>query len=107
MGKDFEILPRVAGEGRFLGVHFGIISAPGVTGWWGEGEVKMYIDGDTALPTIAGTGAEDYIGTGWGQGLFQTRFTGCTVADPKNRQFASYRYHIPDPVYFHKDVSDA
>ncbi|MGD0577839.1 MAG: glycoside hydrolase family 172 protein, partial [Bryobacteraceae bacterium] len=103
-GKDFEILPRVRGEGRFLGVHFGVITAPDVTGWWGEGEVKMYLDGDESLPTIAGTGTEDYIGTGWGQSLFQTRYTGCTVADEKTRQYAFYRYHIPDPVYFHKDA---
>ena len=103
-GQDFEILPRVRGEGRFLGVHFGVITAPDVTGWWGEGEVKMYLDGDETLPTIAGTGTEDYIGTGWGQNLFQTRYEGCTLADEKTRQYAFYRYHIPDPVYFHKDA---
>lgn len=101
---DFEILPRVSGEGRFLGVHFGVITAPDITGWWGEGEVKMFVDGDTTSPTIAGTGTEDYIGTGWGQGLFQNRFQGCTIADEKTRQYAFYRYHIPDPVYFHKDL---
>ena len=103
-GRDFEILPRVLGEGRFLGVHFGVITAPDITGWWGEGEVKMYVDGDQTLPTIAGTGTEDYIGTGWGQGLFQNRFAGCTVADEKSRHYAFYRYHIPDPVYFHRDL---
>jgi hypothetical protein len=103
-GRDFEILPRVSGEGRFLGVHYGVITAPEITGWFGEGEVKMYIDGDTSLPTIAGTGTEDYIGTGWGQSLFQSRFQGCTVADENARQYAFYRYHIPDPVYFHKDM---
>jgi hypothetical protein len=104
LGKDFEILPRVQGEGRFLGVHFGVITSPDVTGWWGEGEVKMYLDGDDALPTIAGTGTEDYIGTGWGQAPFQSRYEGCTVADGSTRQFAFYRYHIPDPVYFHKNA---
>ena len=103
-GRDFEILPRVRGEGRYLGVHYGVITAPEITGWWGEGEVKMYLDGDESLPTIAGTGTEDYIGTGWGQGLFQSRYQGCTVADEKARQYAFYRYHIPDPVYFHKDA---
>ena len=103
-GRDFEILPRVQGAGRFLGVHFGVITSPDITGWWGEGEVKMFVDGDAALPTIAGTGTEDYIGTGWGQGLFQNRFAGCTVADEKSRQYAFYRYHIPDPVYFHRDL---
>ncbi len=104
LGADFEILPLVHGEGRFLGVHYGVITAPEITGWFGEGEVKMYIDGDTRQPTIAGTGTEDYIGTGWGQGLYQSRFEGCTVADKDTRQYAFYRYHIPDPVYFHKDL---
>jgi Protein of unknown function (DUF2961) len=104
LGRDFEILPLVHGEGRFLGVHFGVITAPEITGWFGEGEVKMYIDGDSHLPTIAGTGTEDYIGTGWGQGLYQSRFEGCTVADKETRQYAFYRYHVPDPVYFHRDI---
>ncbi|HEX8986202.1 MAG TPA: DUF2961 domain-containing protein, partial [Bryobacteraceae bacterium] len=94
----------VGGEGRFLGVHFGVIANPEITGWWGEGEVKMYVDGDTALPTLAGTGAEDYIGTGWGQGVFSNRYQGCLLADGKQGRYASYRYHIPDPVYFHQDL---
>ncbi len=103
-GTDFEFLPRVRGEGRFLGVHFGVIANPTITGWWGEGEVKMYVDGDTALPTLAGTGTEDYIGTGWGQGAFQNRYQGCLFADGERGRYASYRYHVPDPVYFHKDL---
>ncbi|MGE5647575.1 MAG: glycoside hydrolase family 172 protein [Acidobacteriota bacterium] len=104
LGEDFEFLPRVRGEGRFLGVHFGVITNPVYTGWWGEGEVKMYVDGDTALPTLSGTGAEDYIGTGWGQGVFRNRYQGCLLADDKLGQYSSYRYHVPDPVYFHKDL---
>lgn len=104
LGKDFEILPRVRGEGRFLGAHLGVMTHPDNTGWWGEGEVKMYVDGDRALPTIVGTGAEDYIGTGWGEGTFAHRYSGSLVADSEHGQFAFYRYHVPDPVYFHKDL---
>jgi hypothetical protein len=104
LNKDFEILPRIKGEGRFLGAHIGVIANPDVVGWWGEGEVKMYLDGDTDYPTIVGTGTEDYIGTGWGQGVFFNRYQGSLVSDAKNRQFGFYRYHIPDPVYFHKDI---
>lgn len=104
LGRDFEILPRIHGEGRFLGAHFGVMVHPDNTGWWGEGEVKMYIDGDTEYPTIAGTGTEDYIGTGWGQGVYHNRFQGALLGDKAAGQYTFYRYHIPDPVYFHKDI---
>jgi len=71
LGKDFEILPQVQGRGRFLGTNIGVIEDSLYEGsWWGEGEVKMYLDGDTEYPTIAGTGTEDYIGTAYGQGKF-------------------------------------
>ena len=104
LGRDFELLPRVEGEGRFLGVHVGVMTHPDNIGWWGEGEVKMYLDGDRELPTIVGTGTEDYIGTGWGQGTFSQRFQGSLVSDGKAGQYGFYRYHIPDPVYFHKEL---
>jgi hypothetical protein len=65
---DFQILPEVSGKGRFLGSNIGINANPAYKNyWWGEGEVKMYLDGDTDLPTLVGTGTEDYIGTAWGQ----------------------------------------
>jgi hypothetical protein len=70
--------------------------------WWGEGEVKMYIDGDSAHPTINGTGAEDYIGTGWGEGPYANQYQGCTVADGTKGQYTFYRFHIPDAIYFNK-----
>jgi hypothetical protein len=60
----------------------------------------MYLDGDSTNPTINGTGAEDYIGTGWGEGQYTNLYQGCTVADGKKGQYAFYRFHIPDPIYF-------
>ena len=72
--------------------------------WWGEGEVKMYIDGDSEYPSLCGTGTEDYIGTAWEQGQYATLYQGCPLADFENNQFAFYRYHIPDPVFFHEDI---
>lgn len=101
LAKDFELLPHVTGKGRYVGANIGINSNP-IYGnaWWGEGEVKMYLDGDEKLPTIAGTGTEDYIGTGWGQGRFVNNYAGCLLADKDLRQWAYYRYHVPDPVLF-------
>ena len=104
LGTDFEILPRVNGKGRFLGTNIGVI-ADKIYGdtWFGEGEVKTYLDGDTEHPTLAGTGTEDYIGSAWNLGPFSQLYQGATVVDKQKKQFAFYRYHIPDPIYFHSD----
>jgi len=104
VGQDVVLLPKIEGKGRFLGVSVGLNVNPAYgPSWWGEGEVKMYIDGDTKYPTINGTGSEDYIGTGWEEGFFANQFQGCLVADEKNRQYAFYRFHIPDAIYFYHD----
>ena len=102
--KDFEFLPKIAGKGRFLGVNIGVNADPvyGET-WWGEGEVKMYIDNDKELPTINGTGTEDYIGTAWGMGQFTNIYQGCTVSNDSARQYAFYRFHIPDIIGFNQN----
>ncbi len=99
MQKDFEILPRVEGRGRYLGANFGVISDQKhyFKTWWGEGEVKVYLDGDREQPTLNGTGTEDYIGTGWGQGKYSHLYQGCLVADAEHMQYCFYRYHVPDP----------
>lgn len=103
--KDYVILPPVAGHGRYLGASFGVIANPLMTNsWWGEGEVKCYIDGDGEYPTLANTGVEDYIGTGWGQGRFVNRYQGCVHADDKAKRYSFYRFHVPDPVYFSQDI---
>lgn len=105
LGEDFEILPNIQGKGRFLGCNITINANP-VYGdlWWGEGEVKIYLDGDTDYPTLAGSGTEDYIGTAWGQGVFDHTYQGCLVADKQNLTWSFYRFHVPDPVWFRKDI---
>jgi hypothetical protein len=97
--KDFELLPRRKGPGRFIGSIMGIRSMG--AGWWGEGEVKMYLDGDTNHPTICGTGSEDYVGLSWGIQQTPFLYNGCSL---DQQGFVSmYRWHLPDPVYWHKD----
>ena len=130
VGEDFDILPRVMGHGRYLGAVVGIhanpvYTLPGRTHdpgtfWWGEGEVRMFLDGDggalgsaaaltgraaaEAHPTLAGTGAEDYFGTAWGLAHFTTHDAGCTVANTDLLLWSCYRFHGPDPVYFHSEL---
>jgi hypothetical protein len=105
LGRDFTILPSVNGKGRFLGTNIGVI-ADTIYGnsWFGEGEVKMFLEGDTQFPTLIGTGTEDYIGTAWGQGAYTNRYQGCPFADEKSKQWCFYRYHVPDPVYFQNQI---
>jgi hypothetical protein len=104
--KDFEFLPKISGKGRFLGVNIGVNTDPGYgETWWGEGEVKMYIDNDNELPTYNGTGTEDYIGTAWGMGKFTGLYQGCTVANDTTKKFAFYRFHIPDIIGFNQNFS--
>lgn len=109
MQEDFALLPTVHGRGRYLGTLISMIANTDeyYRAWWGEGEVKIYLDGDTALPTLCGTGTEDYIGSGWAQGHFVNLYQGCTIADHETMRFVFYRYHVPDPVYFSRDITVA
>ncbi|MDR3260352.1 MAG: DUF2961 domain-containing protein [Tannerella sp.] len=101
LGKDYTVLPETKGEGRFLGVSMGI-QADSIYKhtWWGEGEMKFYLDGDSDFPSLCGTGTEDYIGTAWGQGRFCNRYQGCLTADGPKRLWSFYRFHVPDPILF-------
>lgn len=103
-GIDFEILPKVEGQGRYLGTNIGVVGDSTYRGtWFGEGEVKVYLDGDDKYPTLVGTGTEDYIGTGWGQDEYANQIQGSLVSDKEHDIYTFYRYHTFDPVYFHED----
>jgi len=103
--QDMTILPLVHGHGRFLGCNLGNRLHPSMTNfWWGEGEVKVYLDGDAEHPTLCGTGTEDYIGSAYGQGLFHNLYTGNQYIAVGNKAYGFYRFHIPDPIYFQKDI---
>jgi hypothetical protein len=106
IAQDFVFLPAVRGRGRYLGVVFGVV-VDQVTyqrTWWGEGEVKVFLDDDRAHPTLCGTGTEDYIGTGWGQGRYDHRYQGSHLVDAERMHYGFYRLHIPDPLFFQREI---
>lgn len=104
--RDYTVLPRVDGHGLLLGVSLGVLLDDKYQQtWFGEGEVKLYVDGDDALPTLVGTGIEDYIGTAWGQGLYAHRTQGSLESDLQTGRFAFYRLHTVDPIYFQENMS--
>jgi len=103
--RDMTILPRIKGKGRFLGANLGIRLRPDCKHmWWGEGEVKVYLDGDEQWPTLVGTGTEDYVGSAWGLGSFVNTYQGTHYMSKKKGAWGFYRFHIPDPVYFYEDI---
>ena len=106
LGRDFRILPRIEGRGRFLGASVTVLTNTVYNDtWWGEGEVKIFLDGDRDHASLVGTGAEDYIGTAWGQGAYINRFQGAPIASWANGgRWTFYRFHIPDPVFFSRDI---
>jgi hypothetical protein len=101
LGQDFLVLPAIKGRGRYLGTVVGVeTDAMYGDTWWGEGEMKLVLNAGAGHETLVGTGTEDYIGTGWGQGAYTHRYQGSPVADGKNRRWTFYRWHVPDPIFF-------
>jgi hypothetical protein len=111
--SDYTILDGVSGAGHYVGTYM----AWGVnnTGWWGEGEIKFFIDRDRQFPTICGTGTEDYFcgsynfdvgNEGGGYREFTTPYAGLPqVIRPdgtyaSQQRFGMYRWHIMDPIRF-------
>ena len=112
----YTILDGVQGRGHFVGTYM----AWGVnnSGWWGEGEIKFYLDGDGEFPTICGTGTEDYFCGSYDFEVqdpkryqeFNTPYAGLPqvlrpdVLYESQMRFGMYRWHIMDPVRFEKDL---
>jgi hypothetical protein len=111
------VLDNVQGHGQFVGTY--MAWGANNSGWWGEGEIKVYLDGDSDFPTICGTGTEDYFGGAWcfanpdsegGYGRYSTPFLGMPqVIEPKGhannqQRFGLYRWHVQDPIRFAQDL---
>lgn len=104
--QDYTIVDGVVGNGHFVGTY--MAWQQNSKGWWGEGEIKFFIDGDDEFPTICGTGTEDYFGGAWGFGQnFSGPFLGYPLGTcdgkPGNRH-GLYRFHIMDPIRFQKSL---
>jgi hypothetical protein len=110
-GGLHTLLDGVRGAGQYVGTYlaWGVNSR----GWWGEGEMKFYLDDDGGFPTICGTGTEDYVGGAWnfdvpGQGYtaYSTPYLGLhQIIRPdglyeSQQRFGLYRWHVPDPIRF-------
>jgi hypothetical protein len=98
--QDFELLPQRTQKGRFIGSIIGIRNLH-PDQWWGEGEIKAYMDGDQEWPTIVGTGSEDYVGLAWGMQHAPFLYNGCSLNE--SNYVSMYRWHLPDPIAWKKD----
>ena len=112
----YTLLDGVRGKGHYVGTYM----AWGVNnnGWWGEGEIKFYIDGDKEFPTICGTGTEDYFCGSYNfenkelkqYERFSTAYAGLhQILRPdglyqSQMRFGMYRWHITDPIRFEEDL---
>jgi hypothetical protein len=113
--QNYIILDGVKGKGHYTGTY--LAWQVNNNQWWGEGEIKFYLDGDSDFPTICGTGTEDYFGGAWNfefptgsYGSYSTAYLGLPqVIKPDglykaNLRFGMYRWHIPDPIRFEQDL---
>ena len=110
----YIILDNAQGNGQYVGTY--LFWGVNNNGWWGEGEIKFFMDGDREFPTICGTGTEDYFCGSWNFDIggkyqeFCTPYSGVPkIIRPDglysaNQRFSMYRWHITDPIYFKKDL---
>ncbi len=116
-GEVYTILDNVKGQGHYVGTY--MAWGTNNNGWWGEGEIKFYIDGDSSFPTICGTGTEDYFCGSYDfenpethdeYVRFTTPFSGLNQVIVPDKlylsqfRFGMYRWHIMDPIRFKRDL---
>ena len=106
-GTDYVMIDGVKGQGQYVGTF--MAWQQNNAGWWGEGEIKMFLDGDTTFPTICGTGTEDYFGGAWCFGDdYSSPYMGFQQVVKKSGEVGArmtlYRFHLHDPVFFKSDL---
>ncbi len=106
-GEDYTIVDTIKGKGHYVGTY--MAWQQNNAGWWGEGEIKVFLDGDDEFPSICGTGTEDYFGGAWCfEGTYSAPFMGYplgvdTMGKPGDRH-GLYRFHIMDPIRFESNL---
>lgn len=113
----YTILDGVKGKGHYAGTYMAWGSNN--NGWWGEGEVKFYLDGDKEYPTICGTGTEDYFCGSYNFEDPDTRDKYLEFSGPysglhqvirpdglyhSQQRFGMYRWHMTDPIRFEDEI---
>ena len=107
-GEEYLIVDGIKGRGQYVGTF--MAWQQNNAGWWGEGEIKMFIDGDKQFPTICGTGTEDYFGGAWcfGKENFSAPYLGFLqvtgTSGDVGARMTLYRFHVQDPVFFTRDL---
>ena len=112
--QDYTIIDGLKGWGQYVGTY--MCWGANNTGWWGEGEIKFFMDGDKDFPTVCGTGTEDYFCGSYGfvrdnhYVEYSTPYAGMPqVISPdglwqSQQRFGLYRWHVMDPIRFEKDL---
>ncbi|MDA1028689.1 MAG: DUF2961 domain-containing protein, partial [Bacteroidetes bacterium] len=100
---DYTILDTLSGRGHYVGTFMAWQQK--IEGWWGEGEIKIFLDDDLDFPTICGTGTEDYFGGAWCFGRnYTAAFLGYQLVAGEDGKAGAkhtmYRFHLPDPIHF-------
>jgi hypothetical protein len=108
---EFAVLDEVSGRGHFVGTSLAWQQKS--AGWWGEGEVKLFLDGDEDYPSLVATGIEDYFGGAWCfKGNHSAPFLGYPSGESCKRPHITNpgtkhtlcRFHLLDPVRFSEDI---
>lgn len=109
-GHGNYVVVEAAGQGQYLGTSLGVLQNQ--DGWWGEGDDMVFIDevpGARVVPTINGTGSEDYFNGAWdfGDRSFSYPFNGAPLVENPERvggRWCIYRWHLPDPIRFQRSL---
>lgn len=98
-GKDNYVIMETKGRGHYIGCNLSIKN--NIPGWWGEGDDMIYVD-DAEMPTMTGTGSEDYFCEGWGMREFNSPYHGCPLEQGYKigDRATVFRLHLEDPIPF-------